>query len=385
MPTAPHIALVTRTAATAQAVAAALGGHRAPACTTFGTLDELTAHLRQSPMAAAIVDIDPNRSEGLARLTPIVSQYPDTRFIVLSNIVDNKLMLQAMEVGARHFLSTESIASDLLDVLQRLVMDGAARNVERRNIVPVLSASGGCGGTTVAINLTNELHLVSGKPALLVDLDCHFGVADTYLGLTGAYGLTDVLARPGEIDADLVRSTAVDYSDGFHLLRSPATSNLPSESPLDRERLSSVIAACTDAYAFTVIDAPRVPMSVAAELASNSALTFLILQLTVKDLRVARSILSALMKRDISPDRIVPVINRYSKRGMMITAEDARKALGRPFGTISNDYRNTVRSINYGQPLERTAPRCQCRRELQDLAERVVQASVEPQPSPVTR
>ena len=129
MPTAPQIALVTRKPATAEAVATALSGKGTPACTTFETLDDLTGHLRQSPIAAAMVDIDPNRSEGLARLTPIGSQYPDTRFIVLSNIVDNKLMLQAMEVGARHFLSTDAIATDLIDVLQRLVIDGAARSV----------------------------------------------------------------------------------------------------------------------------------------------------------------------------------------------------------------------------------------------------------------
>jgi len=376
----PTIALVTQQPATTSAVGAALSAAgNVVVRSACADLDELADHLRETPVAAALVDVDPDPAHTFGRLTPIVSRFPDTRFIALADTVDSQVMLMAMEAGARHVLAKSAIADDLSAVLDRLVGADSAPSGLQGTIATVLSASGGCGATTVAINLVNELHESTQRSALLVDMDCHFGVADSYLGLRGDYGLADVLAHPTGLDPDLVRSTAIDYHDAFSLLRSPAVANLPAEEALNAEQVMAVTHACASAYEYTVFDAPRVPMSIAAELAAASSLTLVILQMSVKDLRVVRSMLAALSRLTGGTGRILPVVNRYSKRGTMISAEETGKVLGCEYAVISNDYRSTIRSINFGQTLQRVAPRSPCRRDIQNLARRVIERSEKPQ------
>ena len=233
----------------------------------------------------------------------------------------------------------------------------------------ILSVSGGCGATTVAVNLANELHLLASKPALLVDLDCNYGGAGTYLGLSGEYGIADVLDRNGELDPQLICSTAREYSQGLRMLINPMTVNPRAPDSLDYARLQSAIGVCRQSYEFIVIDAPRVPADIAAQLVGASDVTLLVLQMTVTNLAMARGMLQALRDRGVSNDSLTIVVNRYHRRHAMLTLEDARKTLGDvPVMCLSNDYNSAIKGLNYGQPLAEAASRSTLRRELRELA-----------------
>jgi Flp pilus assembly CpaE family ATPase len=121
-----------------------------------------------------------------------------------------------------------------------------------------------------------------------------------------------------------------------------------------------------------VIDAPRVPIALAARLARMSRFTLIVGQLSVKDVRAARSIQLALIRQGIAPGSIRHVINRYRSRHSLLTIEDARKALGDgELNLVKNDFGNTIESINLGRPLSDCAPRSCARRDILSLAESV--------------
>ena len=67
----------------------------------------------------------------------------------------------------------------------------------RGSAVTILSAGGGCGATTLAVNLAAELGAIdpSSDPPLVVDLDYHYGAVSTYLAVQGDYGVLDLLNR----------------------------------------------------------------------------------------------------------------------------------------------------------------------------------------------
>ncbi len=332
-------------------------------------LTDLVPHLESAAAPAVLLDIDPEPTRVLTALGPISERFSNTRFIVLSDSVKSELMLEAMQAGARHFMLKRDLGSELRGVLQRLVTDGAAVPPTGSFVATVLSVSGGCGATTVAVNLANELHLLASKPALLVDLDCNYGGAGMYLGLTGEYGIADVLDRNGELDPQLISSTAREYSHGLRMLISPMTVSPRNPVSLDYTRLRRAIGVCRQSYEFTVIDAPRVPADTAAQLASVGDVTLLVLQLTVKDLATARNMLQALRDRGVSDDSLTIVVNRYHRRHAMLTPDDARKTLGDvPLTCLSNDYTSAIKGLNYGQPLAEAASRSALRRELRELA-----------------
>ena len=368
-----EILLVSESPVVRDAVTCALGPNNG---FTLGaicsSLEDLAAFLEHEPKEAVLVDIDPNPRGTLARLEPLSRKFSQTRFIVFADEFQNDLVLEAMQVGVRHFMVKNRIASELIGALKRLLPNGAVLSPAQGRVITVLSGSGGSGATTLAINLANELGLLVEEPVLVVDLDLSYGAVGTYLGLRGQFGIADILARKGEIDAQLIRSTAHAYSERLHVLLSPAAIDVASASHLHYERLKETIQAGKYAYKYVVVDAPRIPSDTAAELATSSDMTFMVFQLTVKDVAVVRRFLAALASKGVAADNITLLANRYRKRYSMITVKEAEEALdGRHIRCLANDYRNAVACMNYGRVLAEFSPRSTLRYELRELAQNV--------------
>ena len=330
-------------------------------------LPALMARLEKGPSPAVLVDIDALPAYALASLEPLIKRFPETRFIVLAEDLKSELLLQALQVGARHVMRKKEISRELSSAIHRLCP--AQDDYRLGSIVTVFSAGGGCGSTTLAVNLANELQLDSSERALLIDLDTAYSTVASYLGLQGQFGLMDVLGRTGTIDPELIASTTIAYSPTLHVLPTSATSTLPLEPLTMTPRLPEMLFAARQGYRYTVIDAPRLNRKIAAELARESNAVLIVMQLSIKDLRVARLMMQDLLDNGIESDKLIPVISRYRRRTSVIEPEEAQRALGRDaLEMLSNDFTSASQAINYGQPLSQSAPRSLLRREIQNLS-----------------
>lgn len=401
-----EIVVLTRDQATERAVTLGAEGDgqvfgRVSVCRDLGGLE---AELARRPQTrVALVDLDPQPMALLSGLESLVRRHATTRFVVICSEFENQVVLEAMQIGARNCLLKSSLASDLVGVLRRLIDDSEAPAPRARGgLVSILTASGGAGGTTLAVNLADELRRLpragsegrgAGNGVLLVDLDLDYGAAAAYLGLNPEYGVVDVLGSPGSIDAQLIRSTASVHadsvhgnsvhSDDLHVLTSPASGQraafaAPGSDEPGFDKLETMLNVCREAYSFTIVDAPRLGPELSARLAIASDLVLVVFQLSVIDVRSARAILRGLADRGLPPERAVPVANRWSKRSRALSLEDARDAFGgvEP-AHLSNDYESALRSINFGQPLSQVAPRSPLRRDVAELAVRVDAARAE--------
>ena len=379
--------LVTQELETVRAVTGAVGiDDRLTPVRQCRNLDELMNRFEHEPSSVVLVDIDPDPPRILAGLRPIIDGFGHTRFVVLAGNQDADSVMEAMHVGARHYCVKSTLTSQLTPVLHRLILNGWSQPHQQGAVVTVLSASGGCGATTVSVNLAAEIQSQLGRPSLLIDLDTRYGAASSYLGTSGRYGIADVLSRRGEIDPDMIRSTAVTHSDRVDVLMSPASIDFSQPVAVRYERLGEVLEACRKAYGCTVIDAPSASIHTAAHLAKASSLTLVIMQLTVKDVRNARAVLETLTGMGIQSGQLQLVINRYRRWGEVISVQEAQRALhGLEPRRIRNDYRSAARGINYGQFLDEVAPRSPLRRDLRDLADDIVKTHVRSVQKSVTR
>jgi pilus assembly protein CpaE len=366
--------LVTNQFATSNAVAAVLASNGAllpeQVCRDLG---ELASRLERTAAPAALIDIDVDPRGTLSALEPIARRYSGTRFIVLSTSMSSELLFEAMQIGARHFLLKDSIAADLIGVLHRVCPESPQSG--QGDLVTVLSAGGGCGATTFAVNLANELRLASAQPALVVDLDACYGAVGAYLGVDGDYGILDLLGRGGVIDRQLVETTTLAGVDQVKALISTSTARLGDPVAADADRLGMAVKVFKDCFGHTVVDAPRVPLKTAAVLARASARTYVLLQLTIKDIGAARRMINGLAAAGIPAESIVALVNRYRKRGSAITLEETQRVLGETrLECLSNDYPAASEAINMGKPLAQAAGRSGLRRDIQKLAEAMVQS-----------
>ncbi len=365
------VLLLSNETSTVNAVTAAMSTNgQLSSENVFHNLAQVAARLERGGVPAVLLDIDDQPDGTLASIEPLARKYVDTKFIALAGVVRQELLFEAMHVGVRHVLLKSAVPEDLSGVLHRLcpVSIGSAQG----NAITILSAGGGCGATTLAVNVAAELPVTPTEPNLVVDLDHSYGAVGTYLGLDGDYGAFDLFSRPGEIDGQLIQSTTLSSSTTLHAMLSMSRRRLGDNAVLDAKRVGHVIDACKQTYLWNVIDAPRVSHDVAAELVRRSHATLLPLQLMIKDIQVARQILAGLSSRGVNLARVFLIATRYRKRGLTISLDEAKRALGlkdeQTLGMLSNDFAAVTEAANLGKPLSQTSPRSDYRRDVQKLA-----------------
>jgi len=330
-------------------------------------MSELKTCLGDAKAPIAIVDIDSDPPRMLRELDRLVPLFPSTRFAVASSESSQKLMLEAMQAGARHFMHKKSFESELDRILERLLVDDTKVASALGQIVTVFSASGGCGATTVCLNLANEFRLESMQPVLTIDMDSCYGAVSSYLGITGGYSIDDVLKRNDRIDSQFITTSATKYKDNFDVLVSATGA---SDNGSDRyPHLADALEACKGAYKYTIIDAPRLPNQTMRLLASASKAVLLVFQANVKDIKIAKTMLSALREFHVSSDKIFPLVNRFNQWwGPLVPLEEVKKAVGTErLYTVRNNFKKVVNCVNHGKPLSELAPRSGIRRDFQRL------------------
>lgn|GEM_PF-4568616 len=170
MPPAGRVVLVSDDPATAELVGSALEGRALLALVhSCSDLTELAAYLAAEPADAVIIDLGPAPERTLAELDPLTRDFADVCSVVLADSTDNSLVFKAMEAGARYLLPKELISSKLAPVLEKLIPSKVIRPKGEGHIITVLSAGGGCGATTLAVNLADELRVLASFHVLL----CH--------------------------------------------------------------------------------------------------------------------------------------------------------------------------------------------------------------------
>ena len=363
--------MVTKEAVTVDKIRSALEGSEllnvAGVCKE---ISELRSCLSNKKVQAVVVDIDPDPSVILYELAKLLTVYPGIYIVVVCSHFTKKLALQAMQAGVRHYLEKDTIASELTQELQQLIHGSAKKEAGfGSTVISILSAGGGCGATTVAINLANELQLLSSKPVLVIDLDGYYGTVSTYLGIKSEYGIADVLARTGLIDKHLIQSSAFGYMDDYHVLPSPAGIQSPKARSLQFDNLPRALEACREVYRYTVIDAPRLSERDGVKLAGLSDIVLVVFQLTVKDVHFARSMVLSLTESGITSEKIMSLANRVRKRGPFVRLEDGKKAVGlKSFHAVRSDWRKAMKSVNSALPLARVVQKSGLRSDYKKLA-----------------
>jgi pilus assembly protein CpaE len=341
----------------------------------YRNVSALEKQLAESTFHVALVDIDPDPSRILNEVFYMITRYSDLRVLVLCSRFDNELVLQAMQSGARYFLQKKSIIDDFDKILQQMPVARSTTNGHAGSVITVVSASGGCGATTVAINLANELRLASSKNVLVVDFDDYYRTVSSYLAITAEYGVQDLLCRTEGIDENLIQSCAYKYMNDFHILVSRADEGSGNSGFTRHDNIAQLLEACKRAYGYTIVDAPRISDDITRQLVSISEKVLVVFQLTVKDIKFARSLLSTIASW-IPSEKIIPVANRYNMRGLMVRLADGKRILGiNDISRIRNDWHKTVMSINRGRPLSEIAPRSGVRHDYQRFAANLINSN----------
>jgi pilus assembly protein CpaE len=333
-----------------------------------GTMRELEKLLEGSPSGLVLVDIEPEPVVMLEYVEQLVNSKPRCRFVVIAPDFDRQLLLDSMQAGARHFLPKAWIGAEIVPICRELAEQVRGVTTTRGVVYTVVPASGGCGSTTVAINLAAESGLLDRERSLLVDFDTRYGGVAAHLGVHGEYGLADLLSRES-VDSELVKSTAVERGEWVDALLSPSSINFREPAPLYLDELDEVLSVFRSGYPTTVIDAPALPFEAVRALAERSTALVIVLQLSVIDLQNTRTLLQSLGAHGVkTPIRLVA--NRVRGTGKPISLKEAATTLDFKEGLLAlpDEPIPAMKALNAGESLLKIAPTSKLRRQFQRIA-----------------
>jgi pilus assembly protein CpaE len=222
----------------------------------------------------------------------------------------------------------------------------------RRNgkLLAFFSPKGGSGSTTVVTNVGIELHRVTGKKTLLVDLDLELGEIASLLGVRPRFNFVDLVRNVHRMDADLLSSYIEGHKSGVQVLSAPFEPEVGEQ--VGGEEIARALALLRSHYDYVLVDTSKSLGAPALAALRSADQIFLVTNMDVPSLRNLKRclpILNGVTSGDETRLRLV--VNRFNGKGL-VGRKDIEETLGlEVFWTLPNDFDTVITSISAGQPL----------------------------------
>lgn len=295
------------------------------------------------------------------RVREIKVASPDSMIIALHNAADSQMIIAGMRAGLDEYFYPP-LAKSLRQVLERKIdqhtRDQFLTNSDRKTIA-VLSAKGGCGGTTVACHLAVELgkrmHQTGTYHVLLADLDVTGGNVRFLMRSKTPSSVMDAMNSAQGLDVVSWNRMISNGHPGLEVMSAPSGLCIP-RMPEQRE-IERVLNFARTRYQWTVIDLGCCLTPYTLSVLESLNELYLVASPDVLALYQVKQILIELQEHNFSTDRIRLILNRSVDYVDRVVAEEAQKMLGiSAFLSLPNDYSGLAEAYASGSLLSAHSP-----------------------------
>ncbi|MBV9670366.1 MAG: AAA family ATPase [Acidobacteriales bacterium] len=274
-------------------------------------------------------------------------QLPDAAIAAIGEPADAQAILLSMRAGVREFIPSPIHPDDLSAAIERALQHRQAsqslRYLRHGRVNAVLSARGGSGATTFAVNLALYLQQKDRSTAI-VDLAARGHVA-LHLNLSAKFSAFDALTESQRLDHALLDSFLRTCPQGVHMLGGHAISPATKWERQDLQRLLQLLAA---AHQNVVIDLSSRLDDLTRDVCSIADRVFILSETDKVSVWSAHEAVGFL-----GPDitrKVSVVLNRCGKGGAYAETE-IETALGtKVAAAIPSNYPAAKRALDRGVP-----------------------------------
>lgn len=281
-----------------------------------------------------VIEVDPSDRASMRRIAQVRHARPHLPLVVAlhdANVAAVRtLVRQGVNDVATIPFDVDELTAQLLDLAAQMRDDETSR-LPLSPLVCVVRSNGGSGATTVVTHLAAALAANSGRPngSCLIDLDIQFGNVGTSLGQSGKITVVDLLEAGNRLDAEFLRSAAIESGRGFDMILAPDPIT-PLET-VEVDQLLQMLAIARHHYGSVLVDLPANWTNWTLSTALASTDIVLVTELTIPGLRQAKRRLELFDTVGIPRERIHVVVNRVEKRLFRtIGVDEVRQTLGQP-------------------------------------------------------
>jgi pilus assembly protein CpaE len=302
-----------------------------------------------------VVDLESDPHIGLRFVQFLVESGAAPVVICAGRDMSPDLLLQAMQSGVSEIL-TKPLTDEAVNGSLRRIWKRTGRTAEDPKqhtpgkAMALFGTKGGVGTTSLATNLAVEVHRLSRKRVLLLDLDVELGETSLMLGMDPKFSLTDLIRNFHRVDAGLLASYIEHHESGIDLLAAPFK---PGDyETVGKDRVRQIIRFLRGQYDYVIMDTPKSfhPVSIGVLEEADE-----VLLVTTPTLPAIRNLVRSLpLIRQFTESRggtpIRLLVNRYEP-GELISIKEIEETTGLPvLRTIRNDYEAVMGGINEGTP-----------------------------------
>ena len=331
------------------------------------TVDDLSAAFRaltDDPTEdLVVVGPEADTDEALRFTEQLRLERPTAGVILVREYVDVVMLTDALRAGVREVVNAGDHAALAAACERSRALSGHVRadvrayeepeSAHQGKVITVFAAKGGCGKTTIAINLAAALAADGAHRVCVLDLDLSFGDVAICVQLEPVRTISDALPMAGHLDTTGAASLLTSYGPGLDMLLAPVT-------PGDAEKIppalvGELLTVLRGMYDFVVVDTPAQfseHVLTAMDASDHHVLLTTPDTPAIKNLRIALDMLDLLSyARDI---RSVVVNRSDSKVGL--SSNDVDRVVRSPITAQVPSSRNVPISINKGTPIVIATP-----------------------------
>lgn len=314
-----------------------------------------------------LMDINMPGQDGISASQQITRSVPSAQIIIMSVQSEADYLRRAMLAGARDFLMKPFSGDELMAAIRRVyetrpafapmssqaggagttAVGETAPQIEG-HILTVYSPKGGCGCTTIAINLAVALAQRGHKTAL-VDASLQFGDVAVTLNLRPTTTIVDLIDRISELDADLISSVMLEHNSGLKVLLAPARPEMADL--VTAEHMESLLQRLGQLFDYVIVDTPSGLNDVTLSTLDVADKIILVTQQSLSSLTNTRRFFDLMDELHYDIDKTMLVVNRSSDK-LGISVKDVSHALKRSVVVaIQADDVTVIGAADRAQPL----------------------------------
>jgi pilus assembly protein CpaE len=313
-----------------------------------GPTDSILRQIQESRAEVVVVDVSSRDAQRAVRAIELIKATTLQITIFASGELSPPANIVAtMRAGAGEYIDSSAGSDALLEALTRYTSSrtrafGAAG---RARVFTFLSAKGGAGCTTAAVNTALALQQAHGDVVLL-DF-APIGHAALHLNLRPQFGVLDALQNLHRMDVSLLDGMMTTTKEGLHLLAGPEQPYPTDPTPGELARLFDLLV---NHYRFVVVDASSRLDPTTTLLSELSNALLVVAQTDVVSLWSAGRI-HGFLEEGTGRDRLRIILNRY-KKIPGFTEEDVQQVTNcKVLWKVPNAFQIVAPSIDHGTPV----------------------------------
>ncbi|MGC9972776.1 MAG: AAA family ATPase [Bryobacteraceae bacterium] len=288
-----------------------------------------TLQLKRSNPDFLLIDAAPAGESLEDQVRRIKSVSPWVKVGVIHGSLDPDMILGAMRAGADEFIPSP-VAEKLREALGRLAAQMERRDLANRpggKVLGFVSAQGGCGGTTVACHLANELQGAMKQGVLLADLDLDSGLIAFLMKTATEFSVLDAIKNLHRLNESFWKGLVSNIPPSLDVIASPA--GLAVSDVWNPAHFHEVLRLVRTLYGMVLVDLGRTLNALTLTLLDDLDELFLVSTPSITALYQAKRFIQQALALGFPRPQLRLVLNRVPKLPDFRPAE-LERSLGIP-------------------------------------------------------